>query len=59
LLADLRVTFRLAVGSLLHDRNTREKMAALYTSFVGVCLIALIARECTCEWQRYFDDGKR
>jgi len=34
-------------------------MSAFYTSFIGVGLIALIARECTCEWRRDFDDGKR
>ena len=31
-------------------------MSVVYVSFIGI--IALIARECACEWQGDFDDGK-
>jgi len=31
-------------------------MSAVYVSFIAV--IALIARECACEWQGDFDGGK-
>jgi len=30
-------------------------MSAVYMSFLGI--IVLIARECSCEWQRDFGDG--